>query len=111
MLSLSQRFETKGVDVKAYESWNVDPGRFQTIDSENLPFGEEAFDTVVCFEVLEHVPSPEALVREMRRVCRKNLIVTVPNCRVSTGMRKSSLTYYHLYRQNAYQFFRYRVYQ
>ncbi len=46
-----------------------------------LPFAPASFDLVTCFEVLEHLPYqmfPHAL-RELERVSRKYIIVSVPN--------------------------------
>ncbi len=37
---------------------------------ERLPFRDEAFDLVLCWDVLEHVQDPEALVAEIARVLR-----------------------------------------
>jgi len=39
-------------------------------DSSSLPFADESFEGVVLKDVLEHVPDPAALVREVRRVLR-----------------------------------------
>jgi len=44
-----------------------------------LPFADDAFDTVVMLDVLEHVYAPEELLAEAKRVARKNIIVGVPN--------------------------------
>lgn len=45
-----------------------------------LPFADGAFDTVVCFHVLEHVPNDRAAVAELARVVgpRGRVIVIVP---------------------------------
>lgn len=49
-------------------------------DGLRLPFRDDSFDTVVCFEVLEHVKDGSALARELARVVRPGgtVILTVP---------------------------------
>lgn len=51
-------------------------------DIEAMPFEDESFSTVVCTEVLEHVPYPATALGEMRRVLKPGgvLIGSVP-CR------------------------------
>jgi len=44
-----------------------------------FPFPDDAFDTVVMLDVLEHVYAPEELLREAKRVARTHVIVGVPN--------------------------------
>lgn len=44
-----------------------------------MPFETEAFDIVICTEVLEHLQSPEAALSELIRVSRQAIIVTVPH--------------------------------
>ena len=41
---------------------------FVLADAYNLPFGENSFDLVVASEVLEHLDSPGAVLRELQRV-------------------------------------------
>lgn len=45
-----------------------------------LPFVDRAFDAAVCTEVLEHVPSPALVLREIARVVKPGavLLVTMP---------------------------------
>ena len=50
-----------------------------------LPLDDDAVDTVVLLEVLEHLEDPAALLREARRVARRNVLVTTPNCTQSFG--------------------------
>lgn len=49
-------------------------------DVEALPFADSSFQSVLCTEVLEHVPDPAAALREFRRVLRPGgtLIGSVP---------------------------------
>ena len=45
-----------------------------------LPFQDDSFDTVVSFEVLEHVTNPQAMVAELQRVVKPDgrVILTTP---------------------------------
>jgi SAM-dependent methyltransferase len=47
---------------------------------DRLPFKDAEFDTVLCNQVAEHVPDPDALFRELVRVMRAGgrLVFTVP---------------------------------
>ena len=53
----------------------------QIDDVTRLPFPDNSFDAVVCFEVLEHLFNPLLAVQEMIRVMRPGavLLCTVPN--------------------------------
>jgi ubiquinone/menaquinone biosynthesis C-methylase UbiE len=50
-------------------------------DIEQMPFHDETFGTVLCTEVLEHVPYPDLALAEIRRVLRPGgvLIGSVPS--------------------------------
>ncbi len=53
-------------------SWTVCYG-------ESLPYSSGQFDLVMACEVLEHVPRPDLVMEELRRVGRKWLIASVPH--------------------------------
>ena len=46
----------------------------------NLPFGDSEFDTIILSDVLEHIPVPEHLWKEMARILSRNgkIIMNVP---------------------------------
>jgi SAM-dependent methyltransferase len=48
-------------------------------DVGRLPFADGAFDVVLATEVLEHLPAPREGLRELLRVSRRHVVVTVPN--------------------------------
>lgn len=49
-------------------------------DGQELPFEDDAFDYVLCFETLEHVESPAQLLAQLSRVCRPDgrVFVSIP---------------------------------
>lgn len=47
-------------------------------DVQNLSFRNKSFDIVLCQEVLEHVPNPVKAMLELKRVAKKQLIISVP---------------------------------
>lgn len=53
-------------------------GSFIEVDMTRLPFDNKYFDTVVAFDVLEHI-NEEVLMKELIRVARKRIILCVPH--------------------------------
>lgn len=47
-------------------------------DARRLPFKDGAFETVICTEVVEHIPEYRQTVQELLRITRRLLIITVP---------------------------------
>src|SRR3989344_1729186 len=49
-------------------------------DAKSLPFGNNTFDTALLIQVLEHVDSPEEVIKEAARILKPNgiLIISVP---------------------------------
>jgi SAM-dependent methyltransferase len=58
------------------------PGaEFQVADVASLPFEDGSFDLIVSFETIEHVPEPERVLAEWRRVLAADglLVISTPN--------------------------------
>ena len=82
-LALSGLYERViGVDTAVFEKYfELDSSiERKNISIESLPFPDDSFDVVTCMEVLEHIPDAifEPGLAELRRVCRGQLIMTVP---------------------------------
>lgn len=72
-----------GVDLNPesveFAAKRIPAAKFQVADLTALPFPDESFDLVLCLEVLEHIPEPGAALAELARVCRGDLVVSVPS--------------------------------
>lgn len=95
----------RGVDVQKFATWDSLPEAFSIAKAEELPFADNSFETITCFEVLEHLKDPIAALREFKRVARNNIIATVPNCNIPNVLSDSRLTYYHYIDRSHLQFY------
>ena len=91
-----------GLDLLADAAWQQGAGHqmphppgYVAGDGCALPFCDGAVDTVIAFEVLEHVPDPGRALAEFRRVCRENLVLSVPDCETPDGILRAGLVYAH----------------
>lgn len=66
----------QGLHTSSWDTSRVD----LRCDITNIPEPDEAFDAILCSEVLEHVPEPTLVLDEFRRLLRPNgtLILTAP---------------------------------
>jgi ubiquinone/menaquinone biosynthesis C-methylase UbiE len=66
-------------DAGLRADWRGYPGpRFLHASALELPFADDQFDVVVAAEVLEHLSDAELGLREMARVARRHLVLSVP---------------------------------
>jgi SAM-dependent methyltransferase len=82
---VANRLKAMGIDVVAIDHSEAAMARVETpklvADIGDLPFADDTFDLVLASEVLEHLPNEVfvAARREMGRVARRWVLVTVPN--------------------------------
>jgi 2-polyprenyl-3-methyl-5-hydroxy-6-metoxy-1,4-benzoquinol methylase len=76
--------------ASAQAEFRADNLEFDMTDITAMDYLGETFDIVVSCETLEHVPSPQAAVRELARVLRPNglLVLSVPNYLSITGAHR-----------------------
>jgi ubiquinone/menaquinone biosynthesis C-methylase UbiE len=84
-----------GIDLLRGSDWQELPDVFLLADARHLPLADQSFDTIISFETLEHVPGPNAVLKEFRRVCRHNIIISVPNCETPPELRSAGFTFHH----------------
>jgi SAM-dependent methyltransferase len=61
-----------------------------------LPFQDQSFDTILVFDIIEHIENETMLLKELRRVCKPNGIVigSVPHDN-DKFLPEYNLTFYH----------------
>ncbi len=59
----------------------LDDARACDLNTDNIPWEENTFDTVICTEIIEHVFDTDRLLIEINRVLKPggNLIISTPN--------------------------------
>ena len=89
-------YAVRGADVNAEY---VEIARKRGVDAvviENaVPFPDKSFDTVLLFEVAEHLADPVSVLREARRLARKNVLITTPHSGDIDSLREQGLLYEH----------------
>lgn len=81
-----------GVDIdksiinRAKKNKLYDNEKFFLSDGDRLPFDDDFFDEVYCYEVLEHVKELDKVLKDIKRVIKKGGVL-----RVSVPLRKSEM--------------------
>jgi ubiquinone/menaquinone biosynthesis C-methylase UbiE len=70
-----------------------------------LPFADRSFDSVLMFEVMEHVADLDKVLAEAFRVARTNVLITVPNSENIEQMKENDVTYAHMLSSDHLHFF------
>jgi 2-polyprenyl-3-methyl-5-hydroxy-6-metoxy-1,4-benzoquinol methylase len=77
--------------------------RADLYDGERLPLADGAVDTVFLLEVIEHLEEPAGLLREARRVARRNVLMSTPNC--TQSFDRVPIEFSHMLEVDHKQFF------
>lgn len=89
-------YRAVGLDLLADPQWLREEDRLYVGGNAlALPFADAAFDTVLAFETLEHLQEPALALAEFRRVARRNLVLSVPDCETPEALLGSGLTFSH----------------
>lgn len=74
--------ELHGTDPTRFKKYVEFGDQIRRVDASvaEMPYPDDHFDVITCMEVLEHVPDEifEASLAELRRVCRGQLLMSVP---------------------------------
>jgi 2-polyprenyl-3-methyl-5-hydroxy-6-metoxy-1,4-benzoquinol methylase len=66
--------EAISIGKKLFPNLNIKQGSVY-----ELPFKDKSFDLIICTEVLEHLEEPAKAIKEMLRVTKRYLALSVPN--------------------------------
>ena len=70
-----------------------------------IPYGDEEFDHAYAVEVIEHVPDYETAVRELHRVARHSVLITVPDISSIPRLHRHHVVPWHLLEGTHVNFF------
>lgn len=106
-LALMKRgFRVTGVDInEAYLAEARRKGVAAVSVSDAAAMADGSFDTVILFEVLEHLEDPASVVREAARLARTNVLISVPHCGDTESMQRCGLMYEHFADEDHRNFF------
>lgn len=102
-----QGFKCVGVDnnVEYVEKAKSKGVEAYTMEASSLDFEDKSFDTVILFEILEHATNFSKILKEAKRVARKNILITVPNNTQFKDLSLLGLTFEHMLDENHVNFF------
>lgn len=85
-----------GCDLLEARRWRQEQNRpFTCANVCFLPYPDNSFDTIIFFEVLEHILESEQALNEIHRVSQQNLVLSVPNCERPDIFQAAGVTYHH----------------
>lgn len=81
-------FEVNLKSLKKALVFGVGTDRLLVSDVQCMPFRDEMFDFVICWHVIEHVPNPKKVLKEISRILKAGgvLVLGVPNEKTVTNL-------------------------
>src|SRR5215471_6495562 len=79
---------------------------FACASGNALPFGDHSFDSIIAFEVIEHIADDVSFLRELKRVSRKSAFIAIstPNILLASGASAKPLDPFHVREYQASEF-------
>lgn len=73
---------------------------------EKIPFRSRSFDSIIAFEVIEHLQDDIAFLHELKRLIRPNgtIAISTPNRLIASGGNKQPLNPFHIREYTAEEF-------
>jgi len=103
---LTKGYDAYGFDLLPAEEWKGPAReRFRSGDLHQTPYSDREFESVTAFEVLEHVEDPNRVLKELLRITRKNIILSVPDSELRPLFKQSGMAYYHWVDRSHIHFF------
>ena len=102
--------EARGLEIDRTEIRQALPKERETFvdlydGSLPLPYEDNSFESVILSEVLEHLEEPEPVMGELARVCKKQILVTVPDLSGIPLNHKNGVVPWHLLESTHVNFF------
>jgi 2-polyprenyl-3-methyl-5-hydroxy-6-metoxy-1,4-benzoquinol methylase len=101
-------FYTLGVDVSAYalnfcyENFSI-KGIVSSYD--NLPAQIKNFDLALCYDVIEHVLSPNQFINKINKILNKNAFIVIRTPNLSSLERYAFVEKFHSFKREHIQYF------
>jgi SAM-dependent methyltransferase len=89
-------YEIVGADVQPeYVSIAKSRGVDACLVENGVPLPDKSFDTVLLFEVLEHLEDPVPVLKEAKRLSRGNVLITTPHSGDIDILRQQGVLFEH----------------
>lgn len=93
---LQKSYDAYGLDLFPSPEWSGPlKQKCQVGDVLRLPYPDNSFDTVLLFEILEHVDNPAKALAEVWRVTADKAIISVPDATLYPLFQEAGLTFFH----------------